>query len=234
MSQSNDYNKFHFLTQNRDLNRRHINRLKESITKNGYLQSNPIIVDEDFNIIDGQHRFVACKEAGLPIYYEVIDNSEDLIIDLNTTQKKWNMGDYINYYANKGNGHYQRIKQINKKYGLSYDIILTLATGGVTSGTVSERIRKGGLSFTLDDSLRVQSLIGLFKDICNNIRISLTSRLTGALIEISNSKNFKWERMLRQSKEYSTVAYKCRTKDEYIDMLKGLYNFYSKSGTVKI
>lgn len=32
----------------------------------------PIIVSEDFRIIDGQHRFEACKELGFPIYFLVM------------------------------------------------------------------------------------------------------------------------------------------------------------------
>lgn len=234
MNQSNDYKKFNMLDYNRELNRNQINKIKASITRNGYLTSNPIIVDKYMNIIDGQHRFVACKDMGLPIFYEIIEGGTDLIIDLNTTQKKWNMGDYINYYARKGNANYQRIQTLKKKTGVSYDLILTLTTDKGTSGTITERVRRGSLMFTIDDTLRAQSMLGLIKDICNNLRLSLTSRFAASMLEISKLKNFKWDRMMKQSKDYSTVAYRCQNKEEYIKMLKDLYNFQSRSVATRI
>ena len=234
MSQSNDYEKFKLLDYNRDLNRNQINKIKDSIARNGYLQSNPIIVDQDMNIVDGQHRFIACQEMGLPIFYEIVEDGTELIIDLNTTQKKWNMGDYINYYAHKGNNNYQRIQQLKKKTGVSYDLILTITNDRGTSGSITDRVRKGSLMFTIDDSLRAQSMLGLIKDICNNLRLSLTSRFAASMLEVSKIKNFKWDRMMRQSKEYSTVAYRCQNKEEYIKMLKDLYNFQSRSITTRI
>ena len=39
--------KLKFLDENRKLNRTHINRLKASITKNGYIEHLPIIVNEN-------------------------------------------------------------------------------------------------------------------------------------------------------------------------------------------
>lgn len=234
MSQTKDYDKFNMLDFNRDLDRRHINKLKKSITQNGYLVANPIIVDSDYNIIDGQHRFIACMEMGLPIYYEIVEDSQNMIIDLNTTQKKWNMADYVNYYASKGNAHYQRIKTLKNKSNMSYDLILTVANKQGTSGTTTDLVRKGGLCFTLDDSLRAQSVISVILDICNNLKFNLTSRIAGSLVDIANIRNFKWDRLIRQTKEYPTVAYKCRTKDEYIKMFKDLYNYQSRKEEVRI
>lgn len=232
MSVSRDYDKFNLLEYNRNLDRIQINKLKESISKHGYLQSNPIIVDEDMNIVDGQHRFMACKEMGKPIFYEVIDDSTNLIIDLNTTQKKWGMKDYVNYYASKDrNGHYVRFREVQKACKVSYDIIVAIAYGKATSGSISREIREGKLIFTQEDAERTLEILGRIKLASKYLRIKTTGRFTAALMIISKNDNFRWEKMLTQCYKYSTVAYPCRTTDEYIRMFTDLYNYMSREKT---
>ena len=63
------YDMFSFLDANRKLNVRNYSKLINSM-KEEQLKI-PIIVNEKFQIIDGQHRFTAEKELGLPVYYMV-------------------------------------------------------------------------------------------------------------------------------------------------------------------
>ena len=70
--QTTDYSMFQTLEGNRNLNKLHLKRLKNSFQKK-YLLS-PIIVNEKFEIIDGQHRFEAGKQLGLPINFLIAPN----------------------------------------------------------------------------------------------------------------------------------------------------------------
>ena len=71
--ETTDYKRFKFLINNRQTARNHINRLKDAITKNpDILSVQPILVNEKMEIIDGQHRFTAASELGLPIHYTVV------------------------------------------------------------------------------------------------------------------------------------------------------------------
>ena len=67
VNSTNDYLKFKTLKGNRNVNKLHVRRLKESF-KEAYLLS-PIIVNQNFEIIDGQHRFEAAKSMELPINF---------------------------------------------------------------------------------------------------------------------------------------------------------------------
>ena len=70
-----DYDKFSLLKSNRPVNKAHVIRLVESMDEE-YLLS-PITTNEKFQIIDGQHRFTAAKEKGLPIRYIIAQGYGD-------------------------------------------------------------------------------------------------------------------------------------------------------------
>ena len=66
---TNDYDKFSFLDANRVTD--HVNALALSF-KNRFVP-NAIICNEKLQIIDGQNRFLASKQLGLPVYYYIIN-----------------------------------------------------------------------------------------------------------------------------------------------------------------
>ena len=100
-----DHSIFKMLGDNRDINELHVRRLVQSFKEN-YLIS-PIIVNEKFQIIDGQHRLEACKETGLPVYYIIIQGYSIAEVQvLNTHQKNWTKLDFLKMYVSQGRPAY--------------------------------------------------------------------------------------------------------------------------------
>lgn len=101
-----DYSIFKFIECNRNVS--HIKKLKESIQSIDLTMHYPIIVNDNMEIVDGQHRFEVCKLLGKPIYYEYI-NSKDYIKgmqNLNVASRVWRQEDYLNFYCKLGNKVY--------------------------------------------------------------------------------------------------------------------------------
>ena len=91
---SSDYEKFSILEQNRVVNDKHVNELVVSIQNSGQLT--PIIINENFEIIDGQHRFDACRILKIPVMYLIsYKTSINEVILMNNTQKSWKLHDYL-------------------------------------------------------------------------------------------------------------------------------------------
>ena len=68
-----NYDLFSFMPGNRDIAKK--NMLVKSIEKIDLTEYKPIIVNENYVIIDGQHRFMACKELEKPIYYIILHDA---------------------------------------------------------------------------------------------------------------------------------------------------------------
>lgn len=101
-----DYSIFNQLNGNREVIPRHVNEIVNSIQKNGYYPV-PILVDNNYTIIDGQHRFEALKQLNLPVYYVKNGFIDNDCIELNANSKNWNVVDYIKFYASKDIKSYQ-------------------------------------------------------------------------------------------------------------------------------
>jgi len=102
---TNDYNMFKRCKGNRQINKLHVKRLKESMSEEFIPM--PIIVNEKNEIIDGQHRFTAAKELGLDIpFIKVNKLGKNQIHRLNTNSKNWNGKDYLYDYCEMGMSDY--------------------------------------------------------------------------------------------------------------------------------
>ena len=64
---SEDYDMFSLIEANRVIRQSHVAKLMQSMKNKNLL--NPIIVNENHQIIDGQHRYTAWKNLGMPIKY---------------------------------------------------------------------------------------------------------------------------------------------------------------------
>lgn len=226
MEQTEDYGKFTFLSANRRINRQHVNQLKNSLAEYGFLDSQPITVTPDLKIIDGQHRFIACKESGIPIKYVVVHTPkvENMLIDLNNTQRKWNVQDYVVFYAEQGNPHYVRLLKLSKKYNLSMSCVCTIAQNSVQGGHDTDIIKAGNFKFENSEISVVEPKIEMVLLACKFCGIKPSDRFIRALVLVSRHPEFKWKEFIKKIEYQRDKCYKCSTTSGYIKMLENIYN----------
>ena len=83
-----EYSKFKLMPDNRDVSEKHVAELVVNIRKRGQLQ--PILINEKWQVLDGQGRLKACILLGIPVMYLLSYKTtiKDVIL-INTTQKSW-------------------------------------------------------------------------------------------------------------------------------------------------
>ena len=146
VQETKDYEKFKLLNGNRPIKPAHLRFLKESISKHGDLGS-PIIVNNDFEIIDGQHRKLALEELGMPVQY-IQKNGFGIkeVHVLNTNRKNWTMIEFMNCYAGVGIKSYIAFKEFYQKFEFAPSIALAIAINKTIGGSTS-RVGKSPESF---------------------------------------------------------------------------------------
>lgn len=137
-----DYSKFTFLRANRGINKNNVEKIKASYREWGVIPGRPILVDSDFNIIDGQHRFLALKDLGFAIPYEIIGgNVIGKTMALNSNQDHWQLIDFVKSYAEQGMDSYRKMLKFEEKNKLGFTNSLRLCFGFKARGQDVKRGR---------------------------------------------------------------------------------------------
>lgn len=131
------YEDFKFIEGNRDVD--HEDRIEKSIRQSGLLIQ-PVLVNENMMIIEGQNRYTACRNLGLPIYYVVQPGlGLEEVKSLNSASKNWTTRNYIHSYAAGDKKlDYIYVEQLQRAYPWATNRIIGFATHGETGcGTYS-------------------------------------------------------------------------------------------------
>lgn len=138
-----NYDLFTYMKRNRAINEGLVNRLMKSINEIGFIDARPILVNRDHIIIDGQHRFEACKRLKLPIIFEYSNvDMNKAMISLNTNQQIWRLHEYIQSWANDGRRCYIEILEFEEKNKFGISNSITICFGNCSSNRANN-IRSG-------------------------------------------------------------------------------------------
>ena len=125
---TNDYSLFKFMEGNRKTSSTNLNQIIQSMEEKQL--TIPIIVNERFEIIDGQHRFKACKYLKLPVFYIMQQGyTIDDVIRANVNGgRKWFDVDYLRKYCQANDERYLKIEGILNDFSITAnDFIKILA-----------------------------------------------------------------------------------------------------------
>ena len=123
---TSDYSIFKTLVGNRDVSEKRVNRIMESISTIGYV-SNPIIVNENMEVIDGQGRLEALKRLNHPVEYRIIKGATITQCRImNSVGEQWKNRNFVKSFADTGAKSYQRLYQLMDMYDADLNIVLRL------------------------------------------------------------------------------------------------------------
>lgn len=229
-----NYDSFKTFAFNREVNGHHVATLKKSIHTIGLI--NPIIVNEHRFIIDGQHRFQAVKELGMPVRFLVQDvMSEESLIEMNTTQRRWTMEDYLHYYCERKNRDYLRCNDFISRFpGMKLVAAKNLLTN--QANNIVHDWKLGLFKVThMDQAVEQASFLWYYADEYDKSFVK-GARFIQAFQKIYNKLrpddrvHLLRDAMLNNSRR----VVKCSSKRECYEMLVEVYNYRKRKGTIKI
>lgn len=227
-----EYDRFTSLTGNRDPRSLHLRRLIESFKKR-YLFS-PIIVNELYEIIDGQHRFWAAKELGLPVYYIVVQGYglEEVQI-LNSNSADWKKLEYLKSYCDLGIKSYLWMQEFMVHYpDFGISVSEQLLTNAVSGANYMQNKHMGGRKKTFQEGgLLIKDLklayenadkVMMFKPYYDGYN---RSSFVTALIGFFKNENYNHEEMIGKVAQQPSAITHCATAMQYKILLEEIYNY---------
>ena len=218
-----DYGQFKFLLANREQNRGHIETLKTAFEEIGNLtRVQPILVNDNFEIIDGQHRFIACKELDLPIYYTVVPGlGVPEARSMNILHRNWDNNDYAKSYAETGNTNYKIYLKLRQDYEYNHSITMAAVYGGAKGGF--KDFREG--NFFIEDEQLIRERLDFLKAVEEVLPIGLDREVARALIAFTKKDTFDKERMIKKIILHPDAVTRQASITDTMRMLEDVYNF---------
>lgn len=223
-----DYKKFKILKGNRPVVSGKVKKLVKSVQGGlNLFRYNPVMVNEDMYVIDGQHRLEACKVLKLPVYYVVVPKITLLqIAELNSASSRWTSKDFFNCFIESGKEDYKALKMFMEKYELKVTVAAQLLMVGSTWAGSGR-----------DDSFRSGTFVVKHKDKAEGIMKTVRSFAPVAEDGIVSDRNFiRAVQLLMASPTYKhgevlnkIVGHKLKitkrsSHKEYMHLIEELYN----------
>lgn len=226
--ETKNYNKFIKKEWNRDINQNNINKIDKSVKENGWLIT-PIIVNENYEIIEGQHRYYYAKQNNLPIYYMVIPGLNDTDCQImNSIRTSWLTADYIKYHAIKGNVSYARLMSLNDVYkSINLTTIVYALIGSHSEGGYNKNIIEGKFECTEEEYYKATEMLDYLNTLIDEIK-----KIKGKKVSICNAIIFCYKnnlvdmaRLKKQILNFSNSINGIVDMESALQELERIYNY---------
>jgi len=216
-----DYFLFKSIDGNRNKNLLHLNRLKKSMSEN-YLFT-IIIVNEKYEIIDGQHRFEIIKELNLPLHYIICDGyGLNEVHILNQNSKTWNCDDYLDAYVNLGYEDYIKYAEFKQKYNLGHHETMSLLSK-ITSKIDQQIFFTGQFKVkSIKDAENTIEKILMIEPYYVGVR---RRSFIYAMMSLFKNPNFEYTEFIQKLKLQPTALQDCTNINNYKTLIEEIYNY---------
>ena len=224
---------------NRPANPQHVRRLADSIRKHGILQ-NPIIVNEKMQVIDGQHRLLAAKDAGSEVYYIIVPGYKlEEVQVLNLNQKNWTKKDFMDGYADMGIVPYVKLRDFtskNKDFNITDCIAMCQNSTSTAATSLSQKYRYKSKVMNQKEVFEEGTWIGKDFDLAqawiDNLRMIKPlyagynrTVFIAAMIGMFKNDNFDFMEFLSKLKLQPQKLYDCSNVSQFKSLIEEIYNY---------
>lgn len=239
--ESDEYDLLIKLLGNRTVSNKNVENKKKLLDKNGFKSTNPVIVNIEGQMIDGQHRRLAAEQLGMPFKFTIdvdIQPEESLqtTIELNNSGKPWTTTDYINAFSENGNEEYQKLSAILEELGVGFNRGLILYHTSIISKESRDNIKAG--KFKYDEKraeiarMRKKELDTLTSLVNQRYKKLIESEpFYRAYFELTRQENFKY-RILRE--QFEKMRYTDLDRRNLFESLVSVYNIQRRVNRIKL
>ena len=214
-----EYSKFNLIKGNRGITDAHVNAIVNNIVNDmDLLRYNPILVNKNMGVLDGQHRLLAAQKAGVHVWYNVAPDDINLVTIANLNNgNKWNPKNFVSLYAVSNKKAYALFKKFYDDYKFSASTALLLF-----GRQTMKSLREGTLH--ADDILMAEELAGALMDVREYVKFAKFNRFADAFMRIYTHPEYDHRRMLTKLIQRKDAIIRMATVEDHMRMLEEIYN----------
>lgn len=130
INKTKNYSLFKSIPGNRAIKPSNLSALKRAMAEKNMLEYRPVLVNENMEVVDGQHRLEAAQSINDFVYY-IVAHGLGLkeVQTLNSISKNWTLMDYIDSYCERGYKDYLYLKKFIEVYDIPVSVSIYLVGG---------------------------------------------------------------------------------------------------------
>lgn len=219
-----NYDMFKKIGGNRKINKANYAKIVKSMKEEQLII--PIVVNERYEIIDGQHRYTACKDLGKPIYFYMVRGyGLEQVKRANIASSNWKKENYLDMFVAEGNETYKEFEEIKERYDLNISNLLKIfaIVQEKQSARVGYEFENG--TFTLDGKMEVLRFLTALEDF-NFFKFYKSNNFLIAFTRLYFKSEYDHDKMKTKLITHRNSLEKRSTSDEYLVLLcNRIYSF---------
>lgn len=228
-----NYDLFKSIKANRNISPTNYNKLIRSMGEKQLLI--PILVNEKMEIIDGQHRYLAAKELGKPVYYHIEwGYREEEMKRANLVSSNWTKNDFLNMFINQNDPTYTKIKELMDHYGIVISDMIKIisAVREDNSRETALAFEEGTIIITDLDFMDIENFLeslSLFKEFKQYNR----SKFISAFLELYFHAAYNHDQMVEKYNKRKNQLVPQLNRDGYLTLLANkIYSFGTSKSNI--
>ena len=251
LSQSSEYSKIYETTNydlfgrikaNRDIVANNLKKITESL-KTKQIKEACVIVGFDpqpsdgkpLRIIEGQHRYEACMNLGLPVPFTIrrdfdmteLSKSLSDVELLNTASETWDVSSFMISKATLGDESYINYNNLKNKFPFEHEILFYLMNGNPDRSRISyQDFKDGKLKLSNEETEWLDKKLSFLQEFLVKLKEERVGKryYLKALFELSMVESIEWKR-LKQKLLHSEYSWPSSKSIKYsLDTIRDLYN----------
>lgn len=227
-----DYSLFKRIDGNRTVSRPHVERLKEAISRDpSTITYNPVIVNEKWQVIDGQHRFEAMQELELPIHYlKVNDLNLTTVQQLNSIAKTWTPIDYAKSFRELGNENYSVYLEFKHEFGFNHEILMRYMA--LDRYVTSPSFKAG--KFVVTDVAEAYKMCSYLRDFREYYERATLRHQAAGYLYIIRSPKYDHKHFLKKLNQHAQRITEQKTPTDYAREFERIYNYHAQKEPIRL
>jgi hypothetical protein len=220
-----DYSVFKYFERNRIVSKNHVENLRKDMNINGQLER--VIVNEHWQVIDGQHRIEARKKDKKPVDFRISKGgSMEHVTAINNTGTKWLSSGWLRNWGHEDHPNhkpYMHYAAFKKAHGFPETVCKAL---------LSEDFHNYGRTAFRDGTFKVKSMeradehaLQLAELIAADRRLNAL-KATLAFLNLKKLKNFRFNTFKSQLEKNKKRLVVCNNVADWVDcFIDDIYNY---------